>query len=136
MPRCLMGLLLNGATDLSSLVLHFSSGSSCCVAVLKFKCRLGGNNGKLNCQVARSLWETKIDMKKINELQNVISWFKYQPCCACRKVSGLCNIYSVSHRSSVFRNWGRMGAKFGCPFSELPQRQLCLHLALALCAGM
>lgn len=45
----------------------------CCVAVLKiFECLLGGDNGKLNRQVARSLQETKIDMKKINEPQNVM----------------------------------------------------------------
>lgn len=75
-----MVLLLNGPIDLSSLVLCFLWGSSWCVAVLMiFKCLLRGNSGKLNCHIGRILQETKICMKKINEAQNVINWFKYQP---------------------------------------------------------
>lgn len=112
-----MVLLLNGAIDLSLLILCFLWGSSWCVAVLMtFKCPFRGNSGKLNCHIGRILQETKIWMKKINKVQNVISWLEYLPCFACRSVSGLCNIYSVPYRSSVFWNWQRMGAKFVCPF--------------------
>lgn len=129
-----MVLLLNGTIDLSSLVLCFLWGSSWCVAVLIiFKCLLRGNSGKLNCHIGRILQQTKICMKKINEAQNVINWFKYQPSFAWKSVSGLCSIYCIPHRSSVFGNWRRMGAKFVCPFPELPQGQFCLHLALTVC---
>lgn len=65
-----MVLLLNGATDLSLLILCFLWGSSWCVAVLMiFKSLFRGKNGKLNCHLGRILQETKFCIKKIHEVQ-------------------------------------------------------------------
>lgn len=122
------------AIDLSLVIFCLLWGSPWCVAGLMiFKCLFRGNSGKLNCHIGRILQETKICMKKINEAQNVISWFKFQPCFACRRVSGLFHIYSVPHRSSVFWNWWRMGAKFVPPFPEVPLGQFCVDPGLSVC---
>lgn len=131
-----MVLLLNGAIDLSLLILCFLWGSSWCVAVLMiFKCLFRENSGKLNCHIGRILQETKIWMKKKNEAQNVISWFKYPLCFACRSVTGLCHIFYSSQKFSLLK-LAKNGSQICLSFSRTSPGVSFACIQPWVCAGM